>query len=95
MKAETLFFLDALDFRQDLGIRQNTYYPPIIAVSHFTKVFSLQNFVSYGNIPIYLAAIWYQFLFLPVKFSYSIDSTLLVSALFIATGCFCLAYNKP
>ena len=25
------------------------YYPPIIAVSHFAKVFSLQNFVSYGT----------------------------------------------
>ena len=42
VRAETSFILDALDFRLNLGL-------PIIAVSHFAKVYSLQNFVSYGN----------------------------------------------
>ena len=45
MKAATSFLLDALYFWLDLDIRQN-----FICVSHFTKVFSLQNCVSYGSV---------------------------------------------
>ena len=39
-------------------------------------------YIDHDNIPICLAITWYQFLFLPVKFIYSIDSTLLDSAFF-------------
>ena len=62
--------------------------------SRFTK---FMNFFFRGQFPLYsipicLATTWYQSLFLPVKFSYSIDSTLLGSTLFTAPSCFCLAY---
>ena len=50
VKAETPFFLGR--FRSSAGFGHSPkYYLPIIAVSHFAKVFSHQNFVSYGNIP--------------------------------------------
>ena len=54
VKAETLFFLDALDFRQDLGIRQNIIHQ--LLREPFRQSFLPPKFVSYGNIPIYLAA---------------------------------------
>jgi len=40
-----------IDFKK-LSSREysSIYYPPIIADSSFTKIFSLQNFVSYGII---------------------------------------------
>ena len=57
------------------------------------------KYIEHDSIPICWATTWYQFLFLPVTCysivltCYSIDSTLLGSALFTAPSCFCLAYH--
>ena len=42
-----LIILGCFSFLAGFG-HSPKYYPPIIAVSHFAKVFSLQNFVSYS-----------------------------------------------
>ena len=47
-ESSNLIFPGRFKFSTGFG-HSPKYYPPIIAVSHFAKVFSLQNFVSYGS----------------------------------------------